>query len=226
MSQYPPLPGPPAQPPYQTYTPPSAYHQVAQGVSATRAGFWRRFGALLIDGLIIGFIPWIIVLASGDSAGLGLALYFLIWLAYYTILEGGSGGQTLGKKAVGIRVADIATGAPIGYGRALGRTLFKIISWLFGLFPLGYLWMLWDDQKQTWHDKVARAVVVPVAQTAVPYGAQMPQPVAYPSQPVPAPVQTVPQAPPSWPANWYPDPSRERRLRYWDGSQWTQHTAD
>ena len=28
------------------------------------------------------------------------------------------------------------------------------------------------------------------------------------------------------PADWYPDPRGEKRLRYWDGSQWTDHTAD
>jgi hypothetical protein len=29
----------------------------------------------------------------------------------------------------------------------------------------------------------------------------------------------------SWPANWYDDPRGEARLRYWDGSTWTEHTA-
>lgn len=27
-------------------------------------------------------------------------------------------------------------------------------------------------------------------------------------------------------ADWYPDPRGEKRLRYWDGGQWTDHTAD
>ena len=27
---------------------------------------------------------------------------------------------------------------------------------------LGYFWMLWDKEKQTWHDKFATDVVVPV----------------------------------------------------------------
>jgi hypothetical protein len=27
------------------------------------------------------------------------------------------------------------------------------------------------------------------------------------------------------PANWYPDPSGQARLRYWDGARWTDHTA-
>jgi hypothetical protein len=29
----------------------------------------------------------------------------------------------------------------------------------------------------------------------------------------------------SMPADWYPDPHGEARLRYWDGSRWTEHTA-
>jgi hypothetical protein len=32
--------------------------------------------------------------------------------------------------------------------------------------------------------------------------------------------------PPGGAADWYPDPRGEKRLRYWDGSQWTHHTAD
>jgi uncharacterized RDD family membrane protein YckC len=40
--------------------------------------------------------------------------------------------------------------------------------------------------------------------------------------PAPAPVPAAPTLPP---ANWYPDPSGRARLRYWDGSRWTDHTA-
>jgi hypothetical protein len=29
----------------------------------------------------------------------------------------------------------------------------------------------------------------------------------------------------SKPADWYPDPHGEARLRYWDGTRWTEHTA-
>jgi hypothetical protein len=29
----------------------------------------------------------------------------------------------------------------------------------------------------------------------------------------------------SRPADWYPDPHGEARLRYWDGARWTEHTA-
>jgi hypothetical protein len=43
-----------------------------------------------------------------------------------------------------------------------------------------------------------------------------------------APVQAAPvQQPPiqRWAAAWYPDPTGQARLRYWDGRAWTQHTA-
>jgi Domain of unknown function (DUF4234)/Protein of unknown function (DUF2510) len=32
-------------------------------------------------------------------------------------------------------------------------------------------------------------------------------------------------APATPPADWYPDPTGQARLRYWDGEHWTQHTA-
>ena len=57
-----------------------------------------------------------------------------------------------------VRVLDAETGAFIGKGRAAKRI---VMSWVsaVALF-VGYLWMIWDPQKQTWHDKVARSVVV------------------------------------------------------------------
>ncbi len=36
----------------------------------------------------------------------------------------------------------------------------------------------------------------------------------------------IPVASPSSPAAWYPDPHGQHRLRYWDGSTWTDHTWD
>ena len=67
------------------------------------------------------------------------------------------------------------------------------------------------------------AVPVPrPAHSSMTPAAASPPPAAAPVQP-PAPVQpAVPQAP----ADWYPDPSGKKRLRYWSGSAWTDHTAD
>jgi uncharacterized RDD family membrane protein YckC len=77
---------------------------------------------------------------------------------YHTFMVGGT-GQTLGRKATGVRVVDATTGAPIGNGRALGRYLFAVFV-SSNVCVLGYLWALWDQRKQTWHDKVVSSVVV------------------------------------------------------------------
>jgi uncharacterized RDD family membrane protein YckC len=80
-------------------------------------------------------------------------------VVYQAKTLGGPLGATIGMRTVGIRAVDANTGGPIGAGRAIGRFLFGgIISGWF--FYLGYWWMLWDDRKQTWHDKVVSTVVV------------------------------------------------------------------
>ena len=97
---------------------------------------------------------------TGATIALAIVLFGIAIAAaafYFGKLDG-VGGQSLGKKAMGIRVADAATGAPIGFGRGVGRYFFKFISALVCL--LGFLWAAWDPRKQTWHDKAVRSVVV------------------------------------------------------------------
>lgn len=70
----------------------------------------------------------------------------------------GRTGRTWGRSVRNLRVVDDQTGEPIGFARAVGRTLFaNVIS---NILFLGYLWMLWDPDKLTWHDKVAHTIVV------------------------------------------------------------------
>lgn len=126
------------------------------GARNSRAGFWRRFAAALIDGLLLGLGVTLLTLAFKQG---GYLVGLLASVVYYVYLEGGPTGQTLGKSAMGIRVVDIDTGGPIGYGRGFVRYVGRIVS--AAAFYLGYLWMLWDPEKQTWHDKFARDLVVP-----------------------------------------------------------------
>ena len=129
------------------------------GPSGPRAGFWQRFGALFLDGLIL-LVPNIIVSVALGTGAAAQAITTLIGIAYFVYFEGGPTGQTIGKKALNIRVYDFrGGGGSIGYGRAVVRYLVRILSTI-PLF-LGYFWMLWDKEKQTWHDKAAGSVVVP-----------------------------------------------------------------
>jgi uncharacterized RDD family membrane protein YckC len=126
--------------------------------SGPRAGFWRRFAAAFLDGLLVGIVAALLGLAL---KGAGSVLALLAGIAYFTYLEGGPTGQTLGKRALGIRVVSFDTGGAIGYGRGFIRYIGRIVSAV--VIYIGYLWMLWDPEKQTWHDKFASAVVVPVS---------------------------------------------------------------
>lgn len=123
-----------------------------------RAGWWVRFGAVIIDGVILAVVNLILVAAL---KGVGNALGLLVSLAYFTYFEGGPTGQTVGKRALGIRVISLDDGGPIGYGRGFIRWIGRIISTI--VIFLGYFWMLWDKESQCWHDKFANDVVVPVS---------------------------------------------------------------
>jgi uncharacterized RDD family membrane protein YckC len=126
-------------------------------VPSARAGFWRRFAAALIDAIVLGVVSAILKAILG-TAGTGLGL--LVSLGYFTYFHG-STGQTPGDAALAIRIIDLQGGGSIGYARAFIRWLVSLVSAIVIL--IGYLWMLWDSEKQTWHDKAAGSVVIPVA---------------------------------------------------------------
>jgi uncharacterized RDD family membrane protein YckC len=138
------------------YTPPS-------GPSGPRANFGYRLFALIVDSIITGIVFAVLFFglsAIDEALGvLGYILGIVAGIAYFTYFEGGPTGQTPGKKIANIRVIDFGTGGSIGYGRAIGRYFARILSGI----PcyLGYFWMLWDREKQTWHDKLVNCVVVP-----------------------------------------------------------------
>lgn len=128
------------------------------GPSGPRAGFWIRFGAALVDGIILGIVEAILRAAAG---GAGQALDFLVGGLYLVFFFGGPRGQTIGFRVCGIRVISMEDGGPIGYGRAAIRWIVGIVSAVVIL--IGYFWMLWDRERQTWHDKASTSVVVPVS---------------------------------------------------------------
>ena len=128
------------------------------------AGFGIRFVAYLVDVIILMVIVFVIgfvfALAGMGNSPILTALMYLLgfgYLIYFT----GSTGQTLGKKALGIKVVKVGTNKNPDYvGAFLREVVGKFISGLI-LF-LGYFWVIWDDKKQGWHDKIAGTVVIKV----------------------------------------------------------------
>jgi uncharacterized RDD family membrane protein YckC len=142
-----------------TYPPPPESSPGQGSARGPRANFGQRLVAWLIDVILVGIVGAVIRL--GLNSALGAVVSLVIGIAYYGWLEGSPSGQTIGKRAMNIRVYDFRQGGPIGTGRAIGRYFAKIISAIPCL--LGYFWMLWDGEKQTWHDKLVGSVVVPTS---------------------------------------------------------------
>ncbi|MEW5935112.1 MAG: RDD family protein [Bacillota bacterium] len=120
------------------------------------AGFGRRLGAAVLDGLIVGVAVNLLTLLAPDS-DVALVLVNLGSVMYYVLFTG-LRGQTPGKMALGIRVVG-PDGGPPGAVRGFVR---EVIGKFFSALVLcvGYLWMLWDPKRQCWHDKLAGTVVV------------------------------------------------------------------
>lgn len=159
-------------PPYQQpYAPQSAPGYDMPMATVAYAGFWRRFLALIIDGIILGVVGGILAsvlgLGSGSAGGGsarfnfgtgGTLLNIIIDLIYFTLMIGLVNGKTLGGMALGIRVVPADGSGSVSIGKALIRTIVAYVSGI--VFALGYLWMLWDSNKQTWHDKAAGTYVI------------------------------------------------------------------
>jgi len=152
------------------------------------ASFSKRSWAVFIDSLIIGSISILFSLptyisffknfASSIASGSGseylvpqtgtsnliftiLSIIGTIIGIIYPIYFIGKFGATPGKKAMKIKVVEVNSNQNPGYLKAfLRETIGKFISSL--IFFVGYLWVIWDKDKQAWHDKIAGTVVVNV----------------------------------------------------------------
>lgn len=78
----------------------------------------------------------------------------IIYQAFFTMKYGAS----IGKIVMKIRVVEIKTLDNPNVLSALNRAIFRVISEMF--FYLGFLWGMLNPEKQTWHDKTARTLVV------------------------------------------------------------------
>jgi uncharacterized RDD family membrane protein YckC len=141
------------------------------GGAMVYAGFWIRFGAKLIDGVILGVVimaPATIFLILAIRSGrlnpqeqLGIQIlvqfgFYAINFAYTTFFLG-KFGATPGKMACSLKVVT-ADGAPISYARAMGRALSELVSGL--VCYIGYIIAAFDREKRALHDHIANTRVV------------------------------------------------------------------
>lgn len=137
------------------------------------AGLGLRAAARLADVVLVMVPAWLVlapllILAFGSSrpASLGaVALAWAVTVGYETWLTTAT-GQTVGKRAVGIRVVDRATARPprnqASFRRAaLPPVLGTVLPGLGWFLP--YLWAVWDPSRRGLHDRVAGTIVVRMA---------------------------------------------------------------
>jgi len=134
------------------------------------AGFWIRFAAKFVDGLILG-VPFIVVfflvlipqIRSGkpDASIIFLPYVLQFCLIFiqmaYQIFFLGKYGATPGKMACKIKVVT-ADGGRIGYGRATGRFFAEMLSGM--ICYIGYIIVAFDGQKRALHDHICNTRVV------------------------------------------------------------------
>ena len=173
-------PPPPGPPPAQ---PPAVPDATGVDGSFRYAEWWKRVVATIVDSVILGIVNAILSPifglndtgptlnpttgqlegGSGFFAALiiGNTVMLLVGIAYYVYLNGNEKGQTVGKMLMKIRVRDEATKGPAGYGKAFIRYIVGTVLFLLCIIPgiVDLLFPLWDDKKQTLHDKAANTVV-------------------------------------------------------------------
>ena len=133
----------PAAPAYHGQHTGMAYPPPTSGQLVSAGG---RFGALLLDGLLMAVTLWI---------------GWLVW-SLFTWVD----GQSPAKKMLGHVVADPLTGQPFDWGRMAVRelcvkgllgTLLNLIS--FGVYSWVDSFMVFGDRQRTLHDRIAGSVV-------------------------------------------------------------------
>ncbi len=142
-------------------------------------GFWIRFGAYVIDYVLMQVISYAVLIplalamegdamsafdpVGGEEAVNVLFVIFFFGLSfgipalYYTLTTGSSMQGTLGKKLVGLRVIR-EDGQDVTYGVALGRYLAALLSGL--ICAIGYIMAAFDEEKRALHDLICGTRVI------------------------------------------------------------------
>jgi len=145
---------------------------VAPAVTVAYAGFWIRFVAALIDGIILYVADSILQFAilgsvvsrvtPGDfgatlsRVGLASLIGIAVQCSYETFFIGKM-AATPGKMALGLKVVR-ADGSAVDYPRAAGRYFAKILSAI--ILMIGYMMAGWDAQKRALHDMICDTRVI------------------------------------------------------------------
>jgi uncharacterized RDD family membrane protein YckC len=164
-------PPPPPPPSYGSPPPPPSGGQPPMmpppggGYAMAPAGNLASPGLRIVGGLIdvvilgvIGGILYLIFQKNYGPVGFISLIIDVIYFGYFW----SSRGQSIGMMPFGFKVRDVATGQFPTMGKAALRGFIWTLEVNFTfciIGAIGWLWMLWDPQKQAIHDKVAGTIV-------------------------------------------------------------------
>ncbi len=157
---------------------PMFVQKIKEGVSVAGimeyAGFWIRFGAIFIDGIILWAVQMVVYAVFGTITATAMpgnstsSSFFIISQVIITLLSFvisaayeiwfvGRFGATPGKMACKIKIVTPG-GGKVSYSRALGRYFAKWISSM--ILGIGFLMAAFDDEKRTLHDRICETRVI------------------------------------------------------------------
>ncbi len=141
-------------------------------------GLLRRLGAMVYDSMLVfalffaatglyqyvsgllGMAPISATVNTGEvikdiepiAGGIVFRVYLVLVMLLFFVWFWHHNGQTLGMQAWRLRLDDV-NGGRVSYGKAVLRFF---CAWISALcFGLGYLWVLFDKEKCSWHDRLS-----------------------------------------------------------------------
>jgi len=133
----------------------------------TKASILKRWFAVFIENLLLGFalmIPNLMISmgASNDSAAIalvGLLLYFVILIGFLVIqIKFWSQSTSIGKKMLNLKVVKHDTHQPLTLGEMFLREI--VGKWLSSILMIGYIMALVDSDNRALHDRIVTSFVV------------------------------------------------------------------
>lgn len=138
------------------------------------AGFWIRFVAMFIDGIVLNICSMPVMFIFGmllSMAGLEsetvqilififAVLLGLVLAAIYEIVLVAKNGATVGKMACGLKIigSPESAGKSISYGKSTGRYFGKILGYF--TLTIGYIMTVFDEEKRALHDRLSDTWVI------------------------------------------------------------------
>ena len=127
----------------------------------------KRFFAAAIDEILIAVVFIFVIydqlqgLSNPDDIVVLVNSFTLEYMFIKILYQTGfvaQYGATIGKIALKIKVINQDDFEKPGFASALNRSIFRIIS--ESVFWLGYIWAFFTQNRETWHDKTAKTLVV------------------------------------------------------------------